>query len=207
VYKVVTTKSFAKALSRLPLNWQKRIVEKIKEVAADPYASHNNVTKLQGRDGYRLRIGDWRVIYELHDDRLELWAPGSRATGRDLLMRVETITRKGKEFAVIPVKALQRLMEDAEMLADVKAYDAAKARLDDGEDELIPLEITERRLRGEPALRVWREHRKLTQERLAKKAKVSRALIAAIETKRKAGSVSTWKRLGAALDVSWEQLA
>src|SRR5713101_8062924 len=116
---------------------------------------------------------------------------GSRATGRDLLMRVETLTRKGKEFAVIPVKALQRLMEDAEMLADVKAYDAAKARLDDGEDELIPLEMTERRLRGEPALRVWREHRKLTQERLAKKAKVSRALIAAIETKRKAGSVST----------------
>jgi hypothetical protein len=36
------------------------------------------------------------------------------------------------------------------MLADVKAYDAAKARLEDGEDELIPLEITERRLRGSP---------------------------------------------------------
>ncbi len=122
-------------------------------------------------------------------------------------MRIETITRKGREFAVIPVKDLQKLMEDAEMLADVKAYDAAKARLEDGEDELIPLEITERRLRGEAALRIWREYRKLTQERLAKKAKVSRALIAAIETKRKVGSVSTWKRLGAALDVSWEQLA
>src|ERR1035438_9880618 len=126
---------------------------------------------------------------------------GSRAKGRNLLMRVETITRKGKEFAVIPVKALQRLMEDAEMLADVKAYDAAKARLEDGEDELIPLEMTERRLRGEPALRIWREHRQFTQEQLAKKAKVSRALIAAIETKRKAGSVRTWKKLGAALDV------
>jgi mRNA interferase RelE/StbE len=124
-------------------------------------------------------------------------------------MRVETITRKGKEFAVIPVAALQKLMEDAEMLADVKAYDAAKARLQskDGEDELIPLEITERRLRGEPALRIWREHRKLTQERLAKKAKVSRALIAAIETRRKTGSVSTWKKLGAALGVGWELLA
>jgi transcriptional regulator with XRE-family HTH domain len=47
----------------------------------------------------------------------------------------------------------------------------------------------------------------LTQERLAKKAKVSRALIAAIETRRKAGSVGTWKRLAAALDVSWDQLA
>jgi DNA-binding XRE family transcriptional regulator len=121
-------------------------------------------------------------------------------------MRVETITRNGKEFALIPVRALQKLMEDAEMLADVKAYDAAKSRLEDGLDELIPLEISERRLRGEPTLRIWREHRKLTQERLAKKAKVSRALIAAIETKRKAGSVSTWKRLGAALDVGWELL-
>jgi DNA-binding XRE family transcriptional regulator len=122
-------------------------------------------------------------------------------------MRIETITRKGKEFAVIPAKALQKLMEDADMLADVKAYDAAKARLEAGEDELIPLAITERRLRGEPALRIWREYRKLTQEQLAKKAKISRALIAAIETNRKAGSVSTWKKLGTALNVSWEQLA
>jgi hypothetical protein len=41
-----------------------------------------------------------------------------------------------------------KTMEDAEMLADVKAYDAAKARLESGEDELIPLEITERKLRS-----------------------------------------------------------
>jgi DNA-binding XRE family transcriptional regulator len=122
-------------------------------------------------------------------------------------MRVETITRKGREFAVIPLERLHRLIQDAEMLSDVKAYDAAKARLEGGEDELIPLEITERKLRGEPALRIWREYRKLTQERLAKKSKVSRALIAAIETNRKAGSVSTWRKLGAALDVGWEQLA
>ena len=50
-------------------------------------------------------------------------------------------------------------MEDAEMLADVKAYDAAKARLENGEDELVPLEIIERRLGGESALRIWREPR------------------------------------------------
>ncbi len=102
---------------------------------------------------------------------------------------------------------LPKVLSNAEMLGDVKAYDAAKARLDRGEEELIPLEITERRLKGESVLRIWRKYRKLTQEQLAKKAKVSRALIAAIETKRKGGSVSTWKRLGAALDVSWEQLA
>lgn len=71
MYTVVTTRSFNKAIARLPANWQKRIVAKIKEVAADPYASNNNLTKLHGRDAaYRLRVGDWRVIYELHDDRL-----------------------------------------------------------------------------------------------------------------------------------------
>jgi mRNA interferase RelE/StbE len=74
MYRVVTTKSFAKELSRLPLNGQRRLLGKIKEIAVDPYAKHNNVTKLQGREAYRLRVGDWRVIYELHDDRLELWA-------------------------------------------------------------------------------------------------------------------------------------
>lgn len=70
MYRVVTTKSFAKALAKLPLIWQKRIVAKIKEVAVDPYAPNNNLTKLQGRDGYRLRVGDWRVVYELQDKRL-----------------------------------------------------------------------------------------------------------------------------------------
>jgi hypothetical protein len=53
------------------------------------------------------------------------------------------------------------MVGECETIADVKAYDPAKARLDDGSDELIPLEITERRLRGGPALRIRREHRKL----------------------------------------------
>ncbi|MBZ5592526.1 MAG: type II toxin-antitoxin system RelE/ParE family toxin [Acidobacteriia bacterium] len=70
MYTVVTTKSFDKALAKLPVNWQKRIVTKIKEVAVNPYTPNNNLTRLQGREGYRLRVGDWRVIYELHDDRL-----------------------------------------------------------------------------------------------------------------------------------------
>ncbi len=122
-------------------------------------------------------------------------------------MRIETVTRRGREFAVVPMKDLQRLVADAEMLADVQAYDAAKTRLARGDDELVPFELTERRFNGESPLRIWREFRGFTQEGLAKKAKVSRALIAAIETKRKTGSVQTWKRLSRVLNVSWELLA
>jgi mRNA interferase RelE/StbE len=70
MYGIKTTKSFDKQLARLPLSWQKRIIRKIREVAVNPYMANNNLTRLQGRNGYRLRIGDWRVIYELQDDRL-----------------------------------------------------------------------------------------------------------------------------------------
>ena len=121
-------------------------------------------------------------------------------------MRIERITRGGREFAVIPVEDFQRLMDNAEMLADVRAYDAVKRRLDRGEDELIPLEITERRLAGESPIKIWRDHRALTQEALAKASQVSRAMIAAIEAGHKTGGIATLKKLATALKVDLENL-
>jgi mRNA interferase RelE/StbE len=47
------------------------IRKKVREVADDPAAARN-VKKLTGRDGYRLRVGDWRVVYELDDGVLVL---------------------------------------------------------------------------------------------------------------------------------------
>ena len=121
-------------------------------------------------------------------------------------MRIEKVTRKGKEFALVPVEHLQKLMDDAEMLADVRAYDAAKSRLDRGDDEVIPFEMVERRLAGESPVRVWRDHRGLTQVELAKVSKVSRTMIAAIEAGHKTGGIATLKRLAAALRVDLENL-
>lgn len=81
-------------------------------------------------------------------------------------MQIERITRKGKEFAAVPMERFQKLIDDAEMLADVRAYDKAKRRLKRGEDELIPFEIVERRVAGQNPLKIWREYRRLTQEGL-----------------------------------------
>lgn len=122
-------------------------------------------------------------------------------------MRIEKITRGGKEFALLPMNRLKELMDNAEMLADVKAYDAAKERLERGEDEIIPLEITERRLAGENAVKVWREHRGMTQEHLAKVSGVSRPMIAAIEARRKRGGIATLKKLAGALEIDLDHLA
>ena len=102
---------------------------------------------------------------------------------------------------------LKKLMDDAEMLADVKAYDAAKARIERGEDELIPLEIAERRLAGESTVKIWREYRGLTHEDLAKASNVSRPTIAAIEARHKKGGIATLKKLAVALKVDLDHLA
>ena len=122
-------------------------------------------------------------------------------------MRIERLTRNGKELAVIPFAELQKLMDDAEMLADVTAYDAVKARLERGEDEVIPLEIVERRLAGESPVKIWREYRGLTQAELSKASRVSRSMIAAIEAGHKGGAVATLKKLAAALKVGLDNLA
>jgi mRNA interferase RelE/StbE len=70
VYKLIFTKAARRTLRKIPHDLAQRIRAKVVEIAADPYAQHRNVTKLQNLSGFRLRVGDWRVIYEIHDDEL-----------------------------------------------------------------------------------------------------------------------------------------
>lgn len=67
-YSVFIEKSAQKSLSRIVPPFQGRIIRAIHELAAAPRPP--GVKKLSGRDAWRIRIGDYRVIYEIHDDRL-----------------------------------------------------------------------------------------------------------------------------------------
>lgn len=111
------------------------------------------------------------------------------------------------EMVTIPREEYDRLLAAAEDLADLQAYNRAKAALAKGEDELIPAGYANRLLDGENPLRVYRELRGMTQAALAEKAGVNRVTVAEIEIGRKHGSVSTLRRLAEALGVGMDDLA
>jgi mRNA interferase RelE/StbE len=66
VYNITFTTQAAKSLLKMPRHAANLIREKLAQIANDPFASVPNAKKLQDRPGYRLRVGDWRVIYEIN---------------------------------------------------------------------------------------------------------------------------------------------
>ncbi|HVT90121.1 MAG TPA: helix-turn-helix transcriptional regulator [Tepidisphaeraceae bacterium] len=118
-------------------------------------------------------------------------------------MKTRIIDRRGKRFALVPLKDFRQLKHDAEMLEDIRAYDAAKAR----EEEAFPAEIADRLIRGENPIRVLRKYRGLTQQQLAKIAHVARPYLTELETGKKTGSVSVLRMIAAALKVELDDIA
>jgi mRNA interferase RelE/StbE len=64
------TRQALKALRRMPADTAQRIIAKIEQYAQEPETQANNVMALKGREGIRLRVGDWRVI--MNDDGVVL---------------------------------------------------------------------------------------------------------------------------------------
>lgn len=54
----------------MPTNTATLIRKKIDLLAQDPHAPNANVKALRGRPASRLRVGDWRVIYEFDKGRI-----------------------------------------------------------------------------------------------------------------------------------------
>jgi mRNA interferase RelE/StbE len=69
MYKITFSKDADKALRRMPRNVSQNIANKIKELANNP-CEMRNVKKLTNHPGYRLRVGDWRVVYTINDNEL-----------------------------------------------------------------------------------------------------------------------------------------
>lgn len=67
-YKLTFKKSVAKDLRSIPNKDVKRILSRIDQLADNPTAE--GCVKLSGLERYRVRLGLYRIIYEIQGDRL-----------------------------------------------------------------------------------------------------------------------------------------
>jgi mRNA interferase RelE/StbE len=68
-YKVFFKSSADRQLRKLPDALQRRIVGEVEALAHNPRP--RGAVKLAGYENlWRVRVGDYRVVYEIHDDRL-----------------------------------------------------------------------------------------------------------------------------------------
>lgn len=77
------TKSALRALRKMPANTSTLIRAKIEAFAQNPNALNNNVKTLKGREGFRLRVGDWRVIMDNQGKVLAVLEIGHRSSVYD----------------------------------------------------------------------------------------------------------------------------
>ena len=68
-YQIIIKPTAEKSIRKLDRDTQRRVTRLLEALALEPRPG--GVVKLAGADNlWRVRIGDYRVVYEIHDNRL-----------------------------------------------------------------------------------------------------------------------------------------
>ena len=70
-YKIYFKKSVEKDFRIIPKKDLQKILSRIKALAKDPKPPGHE--KLTGQERYRIRQGQYRIIYSIHDEELTVW--------------------------------------------------------------------------------------------------------------------------------------
>lgn len=68
IYRVEISRRAAKAVTGLDKPLRRRILTAIESLSGNPRP--DGCKKLVGRETWRIRVGDYRVVYEIHDEVL-----------------------------------------------------------------------------------------------------------------------------------------
>lgn len=109
-------------------------------------------------------------------------------------------------WAVMPYDFYLQLADEAEMLADIRDYDAVKQAIERGEEELTPAGIIFDLLDGKNPIKVWREFRGLTQQQLATAAGITPAYLSQLEHNKRTGKPELLLAIANALQLSLDDL-
>lgn len=72
IYRIEVKSQAEKALAKIPNPYRRRLVKAIDGLARDPRPVGS--VKLAGIDeAYRVRVGDYRIVYEIVDDVLTIY--------------------------------------------------------------------------------------------------------------------------------------
>lgn len=122
-------------------------------------------------------------------------------------MKAQIIEKDGHpEFAVIPYADYQHFLELLEDEADARVVAEFHEAYTAGREFLVPEGILRRELAGESPIKLWREHRGLTQQELADRAGISKPYLSQIEGGKRQGTVETLSALARSLDVPLDAL-
>ncbi len=69
-FQIIWSESAAKELKKLDRTVANRIFKKVSKLSDNSY--HFDVTKIVGDPYFRLRVGDYRVIFDIQNDRLRI---------------------------------------------------------------------------------------------------------------------------------------
>jgi len=67
MYKITFSKQAHKTLRKMPRNLALKLAEKIKKLSKNP-EKMAKIKKLTDHPGYRLRVGDWRIVYLINNN-------------------------------------------------------------------------------------------------------------------------------------------
>jgi len=70
-YKIEIKKSATKEISKLPNKEIHRIIDKIQALSEEPRP--NTCKKLSGDEKYRIRVGNYRILYSIEDNVLVVY--------------------------------------------------------------------------------------------------------------------------------------
>jgi len=70
LYELTFKRRARRNVARLPESVYGRMIQAIDELAENPRP--RNSRKLRGKEGWRIRIGDYRAIYEIDDEAREV---------------------------------------------------------------------------------------------------------------------------------------
>ena len=65
-YRIEIKRSAGKELERLPAGDKRRVITRIRSLAQDPRPP--GAKKLSGEEKYRIRQGNYRILYEIYDE-------------------------------------------------------------------------------------------------------------------------------------------